>query len=445
MPSSCSVYTSDIIQKEYETLQRKNRHDRIYLSDVQRSLNERYPNGGCMGNDKVLQIIDRQLREDDRLNKTDIITDILDTDKSKTNFKYTLIECKDEIAEAVQQEFQAQNNPKEKAQLKAVYEAWMGIGNSSQVADEYIKNSKEGIEDSKKVVEEFGNGTFDGAQMKKTLLEQLQKDINSENEKVKPNEREQWVQNIPKREQAINNTVDKYKNNMYNLTKIKIPDDDNEMDLEVDAVTTIFGEIYSKIDRCLIEIDYHINQLIRDDYFEKLDHMDLKNEDRKKFEETYNTVYTDTNTKIGLIKKINTVLESLKKHAELNSNDVLKKIIGDEIQKCNDTITTVEGYKKDIEENAEKNGVKLKTGNSMTSMFSKAKGFFSRKKATTQAAGKRKQRRTKTNKLRTHNNNKRTKHSRKVKRTTNKNNRVKHSRKAKKARKSRNARKTRKH
>jgi len=59
--------------------------------------------------------------------------------------------------------------------------------------------------------------------------------------------------------------------------------------------------------------------------------------------------------------------------------------------------------------------------------------------------GKRKQRRNKTNKLRTRTNNKRTKHSRKVKRTTNKNKRAKHSRKAKKARKSRNARKTRKH
>lgn len=56
--------------------------------------------------------------------------------------------------------------------------------------------------------------------------------------------------------------------------------------------------------------------------------------------------------------------------------------------------------------------------------------------------GKRKQRRNKTNKIRTHNNIKNTKNT---KNTKKKNKRAKHSRKAKKARKSRNARKTRKH
>ena len=63
----------------------------------------------------------------------------------------------------------------------------------------------------------------------------------------------------------------------------------------------------------------------------------------------------------------------------------------------------------------------------------KKQGFLGR------GGGKRKHRRTKTNKIRTRTNTK------KIKNTKKKNKRVKHSKKAKKARKSRNARKTRKH
>lgn len=192
---------------------------------------------------------------------------------------------------------------------------------------------------------------------------------------------------------------------------------------------------------------------------------DLKKVDPGKVQRLYNTVYCDIETKINLFKQLDakcdsyktnmkSIVESIKKPSEflLQLSEELPGDIDNDKRRIKEDIGQLEEYKKQIQQNAEEENIKLNcaASNSMTNMakgvFSRAKGLFSKK--TTQVAGKRKQRRNKTNKLRTHTatkNTKNTKNTKKKNKRANHSKKAKHSRKAKKARKSRNARKTRKH
>ena len=417
MSSSCTVYTIDKIYDAYVHLQKATPNQGIYLSHNVKKYLRDTEGEGCAGNNIVLDTIEARLREKNDY-KVDMITPTTDDKKtSEENFYWTIKNIMGKIAERLSEKYKEYDkDSNDYAELKAVYEVWSGIEAAENVVAEF---------------ENGENGTFNGEQMKKKLFKELKEDIDEVSNKIPPDKKKMLIKTAKEHRESIEGNVKEYEKNMYGLATVVIPYNENERSIEQKTVMSIIRVIFIKISDAIDDINRGINNLTNDDeylkrldeYLKRLDDTDLKNADPQKFKETYNTAYTDTNKKIGLIQKIKSILERLKENA---SYDGLKNNTDKVINECEETIEKLEKYKEKIEENARKNGVELNSTGS-------------------KGAGKRKQRRNKTNKLRTHNNTKKTKNTKKKNKRANHSKKAKQSKKAKKARKSINARKTRKH
>jgi hypothetical protein len=475
--TSCKVITRDDIENTYLDIQKEkgfdysNHPNKVTTSDVFANLRSSYKL--CDGPTNVIfTSIKDQIRESDRLNKSNVITSILDGRYS--GYKESIKDLQDNIS-AAKEDFipkliaERQDLPvlgDERTEYDRTIAEWTGA--TDDLIDEFIKHNNEGIDELRNMlknpittkVREYSSDEPVSVEEKTTnyVLEEYKflADYYLDSA-VEAKIKDLCKKYENKIDQLVIDNVSE--NNVVNFNSDFIDrvnqvegDDKEELDLIMKNLPTMINGSWEEQKRIVFNNSKYNTEHAMKNIEKNMKQTGLKTANPTKFHQIYNQIYCDIETKIGLYKQFKEKYESYKKTLEKikapeDKKEMFTKHYDTRIKEINDIIEELKGHQKEIEkEDNIKPNCKGNTGSSMknmaTGMFSK---IFSRKKAATQAAGKRKQRRTKTNKLRTHNNNKRTKHSRKVKRTTNKNNRVKHSKKTKKARKSRNARKTRKH